>query len=386
VPRILVLYGTTDGQTARIARALGDTLRSQDGDVDVFDARSTCPSPDGYDAVIVAASVHAGGYQRAVRQWVRAHAHALNGKPSAFVSVCLAVLQREPAVQQELTAIVDRFFAATGWHPTMTKNVAGALLYTRYNWMKRWAMLRIVRKAGGDTDTSRDYEYTDWEDLRMFAEQFGRLVCERGHESVHDRVRAAIAAAVALLVIVPNVWGQTIVADEWRVGTTLAGFVGASTTPGDTSATAGAALGWEIAPHFTLEGRGIWLDGGRRAEAFAALIGARVPLLPARSVVPFLSGGVGMYRATFESASDSIPRFYGRRMMVDAGRFQGRTFDDFVVGFGGGSDIFLARHLALRPEVTILLVTTRSAAHTIPVYGVHLAYHFESHPITPAGR
>jgi hypothetical protein len=38
------------------------------------------------------------------------------------------------------------------------------------------------------------------------------------------------------------------------------------------------ALGWEITPHVTLEGRGIWLDGDRRADAFAALLGARVPL------------------------------------------------------------------------------------------------------------
>jgi menaquinone-dependent protoporphyrinogen oxidase len=212
VTRILVIYGTTDGQTARIAHALGDTLRAQDADVDVFDARWTCPSADKYDAVIVAASVHAGGYQRAVRRWVRAHAHALDGKPSAFVSVCLAVLQPEPAVQRELTAIIDRFCASTGWHPTMTKHVAGALLYTRYNWIKRWAMVRIVRKAGGDTDTKRDYEYTDWEDLRMFAEQFARSVRDRVPPAVRDRVRASIAAAVALLVIAPNAWSQTVVA------------------------------------------------------------------------------------------------------------------------------------------------------------------------------
>jgi menaquinone-dependent protoporphyrinogen oxidase len=37
-------------------------------------------------------------------------------------------------------------------------------------------MVRIVRKAGGDTDTSRDYEYTDWEELRGFARDFVRLV------------------------------------------------------------------------------------------------------------------------------------------------------------------------------------------------------------------
>ena len=37
-------------------------------------------------------------------------------------------------------------------------------------------MKRIVRKAGGDTDTSRDYEYTNWADLRGFADRFNRIV------------------------------------------------------------------------------------------------------------------------------------------------------------------------------------------------------------------
>ncbi|MNC94612.1 Protoporphyrinogen IX dehydrogenase [menaquinone] [compost metagenome] len=50
--------------------------------------------------------------------------------------------------------------------------MAGALPYSKYNWVKRWMMRRIVAKAGGDTDTSRDYEYTDWNDLRAFAKEF----------------------------------------------------------------------------------------------------------------------------------------------------------------------------------------------------------------------
>jgi menaquinone-dependent protoporphyrinogen oxidase len=37
-------------------------------------------------------------------------------------------------------------------------------------------MKRIVSKGGGDTDTSRDYEYTDWEDLRTFAREFAGYV------------------------------------------------------------------------------------------------------------------------------------------------------------------------------------------------------------------
>jgi menaquinone-dependent protoporphyrinogen oxidase len=70
-----------------------------------------------------------------------------------------------------LQAIINRFLAETGWHPVVTKSIAGALLYTRYNWFIRRVMKRIAAKAGGDTDTTRDYEYTDWQDLRTFAGQ-----------------------------------------------------------------------------------------------------------------------------------------------------------------------------------------------------------------------
>ena len=183
--RILVLYGTTDGHTAKVATALGDTLRATGVDVDLVDAGTGEPEPQDYAGVIVAASLHAAGYQRVVRRWVRRHAAALRDKPTAFVSVCLGVLQQDPTVRQELAAIRERFFTATEWRPTMTETIAGALLYTKYNWVKRWVMKRIVMKAGGDVDTSRDYEYTNWADVRAFANRFGNVV--RGGQAAEKR-------------------------------------------------------------------------------------------------------------------------------------------------------------------------------------------------------
>lgn len=175
MPRILVVFGTTEGQTEKIAHALARAMRADGASVDVARADQT-PSPDPYGAVIVAASVHAGGYQRSVQRWVRTHAEALDARQTAFVSVCLGVLEHNPQTDQTLRTIREQFIASTGWRPGVTKVVAGALPYTKYNWLKRWMMKRIVQKAGGDTDTSRDYEYTDWEDLCRFATEFlGRL-------------------------------------------------------------------------------------------------------------------------------------------------------------------------------------------------------------------
>jgi menaquinone-dependent protoporphyrinogen oxidase len=174
--RILVVYGTTDGHTAKIADVIAHTLRAHGAAVDVYQCGETECGPDGYDAVMVAAPVRGGRYLKSVRRWVRAHARALNGTTTAFVSVCLGVLQRDPAVDRTLETILHGFLAETGWKPSITKVVAGALPYTRYNWFIRRVMKRIAAKAGGDTDTTRDYEYTDWQDLRRFTEQFGLLV------------------------------------------------------------------------------------------------------------------------------------------------------------------------------------------------------------------
>lgn len=177
--RILVLFGTTDGQTGKIARALGETLRQLGAEVDVVRAGRdpSVTRPEDYAGIVVAASVHIGGYQRPVRRWVRAHADGLRRKPTAFLSVCLSVLQKDNAqVQHDLQRIIDRFLADQDWQPTIVKKVPGALLYSRYNWLVRIVMRRIAAKAGGGTDVTRDYEYTDWDDLRVFAKEFHALV------------------------------------------------------------------------------------------------------------------------------------------------------------------------------------------------------------------
>lgn len=174
--RVLILFGTTDGHTRKVAAALREALRDEGLHAFATDAKHgvSMVVPEEYDGVIVAASIQAGHFQKPVVRWARTHAAQLNRMPTAFLSVCLGILEKRPEVRRTLDAIVEKFQRSTGWRPEAVKFVAGALPYTRYNWLKRWIMRRIVAKAGGDTDTSRDFEYTDWEDLRTFARTFGR--------------------------------------------------------------------------------------------------------------------------------------------------------------------------------------------------------------------
>jgi menaquinone-dependent protoporphyrinogen oxidase len=172
MPRILIVYGTTDGQTAKICYFIASEMMRVGAEVDLVEAGTRSVEPAGHDAVVVAASVHAQGHQRSIIRWAHAHAAGLATLPNAFISVCLGVLQKDPKARRDLDRIQQRFEEQTGWRPNQVKDVAGALKYTKYGWLKRMVMRYIARRAGGSTDTSRDYEYTDWVDLKEFAWKF----------------------------------------------------------------------------------------------------------------------------------------------------------------------------------------------------------------------
>jgi hypothetical protein len=112
---------------------------------------------------------------------------------------------------------------------------------------------------------------------------------------------------MAIVCAAPRAWSQTPTATDWRHRTSRAGFVGAATESSDAAMAAGATVGWELIPNLTLEGRGIWLDTGHAADASAGVIGARVSILPARPVVPFVSTGIGSIERPSRPRPGSAP-------------------------------------------------------------------------------
>jgi len=174
--RILIGYGTTEGQAARIAEHLAKAIGSHGVEARVADLkRSGNVDLDSCDAVIIGGSIHMGKHEGYVADFVRKNRAALERLPSAFFSVSLAA----HGDLANAEAYVANFEQETRWHPTQVGLFSGALLYRQYGLLKRYMMKRIVRdKPGGlSTDTSRDHEYTDWDDVNRFAEDFlARLV------------------------------------------------------------------------------------------------------------------------------------------------------------------------------------------------------------------
>ncbi len=173
--RILIVYGTSEGQTRKVATFLANRFSDQSHDVTLANIEDVPPSldPAAYDAVVVAARVHSGRYPSSIRHFVRRNRAVLADRFSAFVSVSLLAAIDTDKTRAATVGYVAGFADKTGWRPPLVHHVAGARFYTRHGAFGRRILGWIDSKAWGKPiDTSRDHEWTDWQALGRFGDAF----------------------------------------------------------------------------------------------------------------------------------------------------------------------------------------------------------------------
>jgi menaquinone-dependent protoporphyrinogen oxidase len=105
-----------------------------------------------------------------MKAFILEHREILSQRPSFFFSVSLNA-NSESKLRGIAERYVTKFLARTGWTPKATATLAGAVLYRDYNWFIRFLMKCLVASHGGQTDTSRNYEYTKWDLVEKFARE-----------------------------------------------------------------------------------------------------------------------------------------------------------------------------------------------------------------------
>ncbi len=176
---VAVFYATREGQARKVADRIAGALIARDLEVAVHHVSD----PEGdpalglADATVLVASVHNGKHEREMVDFVQRHAR-VREIPSSFVSVCVteAIVESPAASPKDRRAAIrhigdqiHEFLDATQWTPAHILPVAGALMYTHYNFLVRFGMSRLAERAGLPTDTTHDHELTDWGSLDQFA-------------------------------------------------------------------------------------------------------------------------------------------------------------------------------------------------------------------------
>jgi menaquinone-dependent protoporphyrinogen oxidase len=170
--RILIVYGTTEGQTHKVAEFMAAEIKQAGHEAKVSDLHDATSAPANCDAVLIGGSVHISKYQSSVSSYIKKYLELINELPGAFFSVSLGAASENEAERIQTQKTIDDLMAQTGWKPLMTTQIAGALKFTQYNFFKRFLMNLISNRKGGKIDTSKDYEYTDWNAVKKFVNDF----------------------------------------------------------------------------------------------------------------------------------------------------------------------------------------------------------------------
>ena len=171
---VLIAYGTTEGHTRLIATRIQEWCTAEGWQADLFDtsADSGKVAVSGRDAYVLAGSLHQGKHQATLIHFVNENLQQLNATPTLFLSASLCSVIKDERHRAEAQGCIDGFLQETGLKPTLSRPVEGALLYTKYDFLKRFLLKMISKSEGGATDTSQDYEYTDWGALQLAVKDF----------------------------------------------------------------------------------------------------------------------------------------------------------------------------------------------------------------------
>ena len=179
---ILVAYGTTEGQTRKIAEFIAERLRIRGHRVDLVDTATPAAQQVGaaYQAAIVGGSLHQQRHQRSLEHFLKDNRVWLGAMPLALFSVSLAAALDDMDSRLEARRLLDELADDCGLKPRVVRCIAGALKYTQYDYLKRQMMRMIARHYDRPTDSSKDVEYTDWADVESFVDEFLEAACIPG--------------------------------------------------------------------------------------------------------------------------------------------------------------------------------------------------------------
>lgn len=171
---ILIVYASQEGQTATIAQFIADAIRRHGHQATVLsgDHLPKDFSTADFDAAIIGGSIHMSAFPGYLETFITTHRDWLNQVPSAMFTVCMAIHSKNAKEQATARSFGPELADKTRWQPKMMETFAGAIKYRQYGFITRLIMRYIAKKEGDDTDTSRDHEYTDWDAVTRFSEQF----------------------------------------------------------------------------------------------------------------------------------------------------------------------------------------------------------------------
>ena len=170
----LIIYSTTDGQTKKICEMIKENLPSGNKFQLISLDEALHFNLEKCEKIIIGASIRYGRHNKKVIDFIIKNKNILNLKKTAFFSVNVVARKKEKSTP-ETNPYVLKFLKKTNWKPNKLSVFAGKVDYPNYNFINKIVIRLIMMITKGPTDINNSYEFTNWENVKKFAKELGKM-------------------------------------------------------------------------------------------------------------------------------------------------------------------------------------------------------------------
>ena len=164
----LIIFSTTDGHTKKICEHIFNILNDSHKIKIVNLSNAYLEDLSSYDIIIVGASIRYGKHKKELYEFIRKNRRTLEKTETCFFSVN-AVARKSEKNSPSTNPYMKKFLKQSGWIPNHTEVFAGEIDYKKYKFFDKNIIRFIMWLTGGPTDTSKKYDFTNWENVKLFA-------------------------------------------------------------------------------------------------------------------------------------------------------------------------------------------------------------------------
>ena len=162
----IFIYSSSNGQSLKICEALNKNKESLIIDMDMLKTTKL----DNFDQIVIGASVKYGDHNKKVYEFVKKNRVLLEKKKTVFFSVN-ATARKSTKNKPKTNPYIIKFLKKTNWTPDHIGVFAGMIDFPNYNFIEKYIIKLIMWITNGPTDTSKTFEFTNWEDVKKFSEE-----------------------------------------------------------------------------------------------------------------------------------------------------------------------------------------------------------------------
>ena len=162
----IFIYSSSNGQSLKICETLNEEKDSLILNID----RLNSVNLDNFDQIIIGASVKYGDHNKKIYNFVKKYKILLERKKTVFFSVNATARKSEKNTPNTNPYII-KFLKKTNWKPDHIGVFAGKIDFPNYNFLEKYIIKFIMWITNGPTDTTKTYEFTDWDAVKKFSRE-----------------------------------------------------------------------------------------------------------------------------------------------------------------------------------------------------------------------